>query len=250
MSSKNPKEIQTMRKGGAILAKVMEKTLALVKPGLTTEELNLKAEKEIRALGAVPSFLGYQGFPKSICTSINEEIVHGIPSRERFLQEGDILSIDMGVYYEGYHTDAALTVPVGRISEEDKKLIRVAKESLVKGLSEVRGGASLGSVGHVIQEIAENNGFSVVRDLTGHAVGRELHEDPSIPNFGDPNTGNTIKEGETLAIEPMLSIGDFHTETKEDGWTVVTQDRLKSAHFEVTAVVTSRGYENLTPILE
>lgn len=249
MSLKTPKEIQIMRRGGAILAKVMEKTLALVKPGLTTEELNLKAEKEIRSLGAVPSFLGYQSFPKSICTSINEEIVHGIPSHKRFLREGDILSIDMGVYYEGYHTDAALTVPVGRISEEDEKLIRVARESLIKGLGEVRDGASLGSVGYAIQETAENNGFSVVRDLTGHAVGRELHEDPSIPNFGDPNTGNTIKKGETLAVEPMLNIGDFHTETQEDGWTVVTRDRLKSAHFEVTIAVTDKGYENLTPIL-
>lgn len=248
MSVKNQEEIGKMRLGGKILVEVLAEIVEKVKPGITTQELNDYAERKIKKKNAQPSFLEYQGFPKSICTSINEEIVHGIPS-DRRLEEGDILSIDLGIFYQGFHTDAALTVPVGRVSEKDALLIKTTRESLINGLSEIKDGVSLGSLGYRIQKTAEDKGFSVVRDLTGHAVGRELHEDPSIPNFGDLGSGQLIGKGETLAIEPMLNQGEWKTKTKEDGWTVITIDGKKSAHFESTVLVTEKGCENLTPIL-
>lgn len=247
MTIKNKYEIDKMRFGGAILAKVMKDLVRIVAPGLKTRELDDLAVKKIKEYGAQASFLNYQGFPSSICTSINEEIVHGIPS-DRQLFEGDLLGIDLGIFYEGYHTDAAITVGVGRLSNRDVRLIEITQKSLINGLKKVKNGATIGDIASAVQTTAEEAGFSVVRDLTGHGIGRDLHEDPSIPNFGDPKTGEVIKSGQTLAIEPMINLGSYHTTTLDDGWTVVTEDREKSAHFELTILVTDHGYENLTPI--
>lgn len=231
---------------GAILSEVLKTLKTKVRPGITTSYLDEIAFSIIDKNNAKPSFLGYEGFPKTICTSINEEVVHGIPSK-RVLQNGDIIGIDAGVFYKGYHTDAAITLPVGSVSKKDAKLISTTKESLKIGLKEVKDGARIGNIGSAIQKIAEINGFSVVRDLTGHGIGKSLHEDPSIPNFGDKNTGEFIHEGQLLAIEPMLNSGDFKIKLLEDGWTFSTIDRMKSAHFETTVLVTKNGYENIVP---
>ncbi len=247
MTVKTKYEIEKMRFGGTILAKVMQALVKIVAPGLKTRELDDLATRKIKEYGAQASFLNYQGFPGSICTSINEEIVHGIPS-ERQLFEGDLLGIDLGIFYDGYHTDAAVTVGVGKLSQRDTKLMEIAQKSLLNGLKKVKNGAKIGDIASVVQRTAEKAGFSVVRDLTGHGIGRDLHEDPSIPNFGDPQTGEVIKSGQTLAIEPMINAGTYHTVTLDDGWTIVTEDRKKSAHFELTILVTDHGYENLTPI--
>lgn len=244
---KNKKEIKIMKEGGQILKKVFEILEEEVKPGISTEHLNNMAERIIFENNAKPSFLGYQGFPKSICTSINEEVVHGIPDLKK-LKEGDIVGLDIGVLYKGLHTDAALTLPVGKISKKDEELIGATKKSLLEGLKQIKAGRRIGDLSSVIQKVIEKEGFSVVRECTGHGVGRSLHEDPSIPNYGDPGTGLILEEGLTLAIEPMANIGDFKVETLDDGWTIKTIDNQKSAHFEFTVLVLKKGFENLTPI--
>ncbi|NTU69496.1 type I methionyl aminopeptidase [bacterium] len=240
------RDIQFIRESGEILSELLKTVSLYVNVGITTNKLDEIAFSVIDKHNAKPSFLGYEGFPKTICTSINEEVVHGIP-KDRILEEGDIIGIDAGVLYKGYHTDAAITLPVGKISEEDACLIDVTRKSLKSALKEVKDGARLGTIGNAVQRIAENSGFSVVRDLTGHGIGKNLHEDPSIPNFGDINTGEFIHEGQVLAIEPMVNIGDFKIKMLDDGWTFVTLDSKKSAHFETTVLVTKNGYENMVP---
>jgi len=248
MSTIQQMDIACVKQCGKILSEVLATVSQRVKPGITTEYLDEIAFSIIDKNNAKPSFLGYEGFPKTICTSINEEVVHGIPSK-RVLKDSDIVGIDAGVFYKGYHTDAAITLPVGIISEEDARLINITKKSLKMGLQEVRDGSRLGSIGSAIQKTAENNGFSVVRDLTGHGIGKNLHEDPSIPNFGDIDTGEFIHKGQLLAIEPMLNEGDFKIRLQDDGWTFSTIDNKKSAHFETTVLVTKNGYENMVPNL-
>jgi methionyl aminopeptidase len=239
-------DVNFVKQCGNILSEVLKTLSENVKPNTTTEELDKLAFSIIDKHNAKPSFLGYEGFPRTICTSINEEVVHGIPGYRK-LNEGDIVGIDAGVFYKGYHTDAAITVPVGKISKEDTNLIETTKKGLKMALNEVRDGARLGTIGNAVQKIAEDRGYSVVRDLTGHGIGKNLHEDPSIPNFGDINTGNFIYEGQLLAIEPMVNIGDFKIKLLEDEWTFVTVDGKKSAHFETTILVTKNGYENMVP---
>ena len=237
-----------MREGGEILKKVMDALKEEVKPGISTEYLDELASQLIKKYDANPSFLNYQGYPKSICTSINNEVVHGIPSSNRILKEGDILSLDIGIFYKGYHTDAALTLPVGNISEENRKLINIAKNSLLSGLKKVKEGNRIGDISYEIQKSVEEKGYSVVKSCTGHGIGRDLHEDPAIPNFGKADYGPYLKEGMTLAIEPMVNEGDFQVQTDDDGWTIRTCDGKNSAHFEFTVLVLRKGYENLTPI--
>ncbi len=247
MTQKTKEEIKIMKEGGKILARVMESLRKTIKPGVTTGKLDELAEALILKYNAKPSFLGYHGFPKSICASINEEVVHGIPS-DKELKEGDIVSLDVGIFYKGFHTDAAATFPVGKISKNDKKLIDVTKKSLLLGLKEIKDGKRVGDISFSVQKAIEKQGFSVVKDCTGHGIGKNLHEDPPIPNFGKRGEGPVLKEGYTLAIEPMANAGDFLVKTAEDGWTIKTLDGKKSAHFELTVLVKKRGYENLVPI--
>jgi len=244
---KSKEDIEAMREGGSILGRVMEALKIEVKPGVSTGELDNLAKNLILKNNAQSSFLGYNGYPKSICTSINEEVVHGIPS-SRKLKEGDILSLDAGIFYKGFHTDVALTLPVGEISPEDKKLVDSAKKGLFAGLKKVKEGIRIGDISSAIQKSIENDGFSVIRDCTGHGIGKELHEEPSVPNYGEPGTGEILKEGNTIAIEPMACFGNFPVKTQEDGWTIVTSDGKKSAHFEFTILVRNNDYENLTPV--
>lgn len=243
---KSENEIQIMREGGRILATALKKAAKAVKAGVTTLKIDELVEKFITDKDAVPAFKGYQGFPASVCISINSEVVHGLPSADRKFEEGDIVGLDAGVLYKGLYTDAAVTVGIGKISSEAAKLIDVTKKSLELGISQVKEGNKLGDVGSVIQDYAEANGFSVVRDLVGHGVGKKLHEDPQIPNFGKPGTGVILKKGMTLAIEPMLNVGTHHVKVATDGWTFVTSDQSLSAHFEHTVVVTEKGCEVLT----
>ncbi len=240
-------EIQLLRRAGALVAEVLLKIEEFVKPGVTTEELDQLAEQLIRKAHGVPTFLGYRGFPKTLCTSLNEEIVHGIPS-ERVLREGDVLSIDCGVTLQGYVGDMAKTFLVGQVSHEKKKLVEVTQQSLDAGLNAYRLGNRIGDVSHAVEQVAKSHGYGVVRDFVGHGVGQKLHEDPQVPNFGPPGTGPRIKVGMVVAIEPMLNLGTHATEVLKDGWTVVTRDRKPSAHFEHTVVVTDKGTEILTKI--
>jgi methionyl aminopeptidase len=236
-----------MREAGRIVALVHQELKKVIEPGITTKELDALAEKVIRSHGASPSFKGYGGFPGNICTSINEELVHGIPSGRK-LKEGDIISIDIGAEYKGYHGDSAWTYPVGEISEEDRRLLRVTEESLYKGLAEAKPGARLSNISHAIQTHVESAGFSIVREYVGHGIGSKLHEDPQIPNFGPPNRGPRLKPGMVLAIEPMVNAGERYVHTLADRWTVVTQDGKKCAHFEHTIAITESGYEILTQL--
>lgn len=252
ISLKTAEEIEKMREGGRIAAAILKCLKKAARPGVTTKTLDLIAEKEIkkaclagRQAGAAPSFKGYKGYPTATCISVNDEIVHGIPS-ERVLGEGDIVGIDVGVYYKGFHTDAAMTIGIGKISTEAQKLINVTKKALDSAIKEVRPGKCLGDVQFVIQKTAEEAGFGVIRDLAGHGVGRQLQESPSIPNFGQKGIGLVLKEGMTLAIEPMVSTGDWHVKVQDDGWTVVTADGSLAAHFEHTIAVTKSGCKILT----
>jgi len=244
---KSKREIDLIRSSAKILRSVLLELEKLVKPGITTDDLDQAAYRMITESGAKPSFLGYRGFPGSICASINDEVVHGIPSKKRVLKEGDILSLDCGVYLDGFHSDAARTVPVGQVSEEALELIRVTRDSLLKSLKDtVKPGAKMGDLSAAIQSYAESNGFSVVRDYVGHGIGRELHEEPAVPNYGRPNRGITLEPGLVLAIEPMINAGGPEVRVKEDAWTVVTEDGEISAHHEDTVVITPSGYEVLT----
>jgi methionyl aminopeptidase len=235
-----------MRDAGRIVARVLERMRGLVRPGISTMALDEEARAIIAREGAVPSFEGYRGYPAAICASINEEIVHGIPSMERVLAEGDIVSIDVGTIYGGYQGDAAVSLPVGEVSDEARRLLEVTEAALWEGISEAVQGNFVGDVSSAIQRYVESRDLSVVREYTGHGIGRSMHEDPQVPNFGRPQTGAELKPGMTFALEPMVLLGNWRTRTLEDGWTVVTADGSLSAHFEHTIAVTEGQPEVLT----
>lgn len=242
---KTNREIDIMRHAGRIVAEALQKLADLVKPGIDTRSLDSFAERFLASKGAIAAFKGYNGFPASICTSINEEVVHGIPGSRR-LKEGDIVSIDLGAVVNGFYGDAAITVPVGEIHPEVRQLLKITEASLYKGIEQARSGARLGKVSHAIQSYAEKHGYSVVRQYVGHGIGRQMHEEPSVPNYGRPDRGLMLREGMTLAIEPMVNMGGYEVKVEPDNWTVVTIDGKQSAHFEHTIAITSRGPEILT----
>ena len=234
---KSKREIEKMREAGRVVAQAHAFLKDMIKPGVTTAELDEKVENFIRSQGAIPAFKGYNGFPGSICASINEEVVHGIPGLKK-LKDGDIISIDIGSILDGYYGDGAKTYPVGNVSEEDLNLIKITRESFYEGLKYAKVGYRLSDISHAIQTYVENNGFSVVRDFVGHGIGQNMHEEPQIPNFGMPGKGPRLKEGMVLAIEPMVNIGTYRVVVLEDDWTVVTTDKKKSAHYEHTIAIT------------
>ena len=248
---KSERELALMRQAAKVVAEAKAHVKEAVTPGITTGELDRIAERVIRKMGAVPSFKGYAAggpipFPGTICASVNEEIVHGIPSSSRKLIEGDIFSIDVGAIVKGFHGDSAFTIGVGDISDEAQRLIDTTREALKQGIKQAIAGSRIGDIGHAVQQYAESQGYSVVRKYVGHGIGRSLHEDPQVPNYGRPGRGHLIKKGMTLAIEPMLNIGTHETVQLDDGWTVVTADGELSAHFEDTIAVTADGVEVLT----
>jgi len=242
---KSEREIAIMRKAGKIVARVLAILAREVRPGLKTKELDVIAEREIRKLGGIPSFKGYRGYPASLCVSVNDEIVHGIPG-DRVLVEGDIISLDLGAIYEGYQGDSAITVGVGNISLQARALIEATQGALKAGIDQARNKNRLGDISAAVQQYAESRGFSVVREYTGHGIGRQMHEEPLIPNFGIPGTGPVLKKGMTLAIEPMLNVGDWRTRICDNKWTVCTLDGSLSAHFEHTVAITDGEPEILT----
>lgn len=244
---KNDKEIDLMRKAGRTLAEALLLVESKVKPGITTAELDRIAEEFITKQGGKPSFKGLYGFPSALCISINEQVVHGFPSSYK-LQDGDIVSIDCGVFLDGFHSDAARTFPVGEISEISKKLIDVTEKSFFKGIEKAVEGNRLTDISYEIQCYVEQNGFSVVRDYVGHGIGKAVHEDPEVPNFGRPGRGPRLSSGMVLAIEPMVNIGTWRVKTLDDDWTVVTADGMKSAHYENTVAILQNGPEILTLI--
>lgn len=236
-----------MRQAARIVATVLSEISQMVKPGLTTADLDAFAEQRIRQMGATPSFKGYHGFPASICASINDEVVHGIPSKKKRIHRGDVLKVDVGAYYDGFHGDSCITIPVGTVSASATTLIQVAEQALYKGIEQVKAGNYLLDIAGAIQDYVEANGFKVVEDFTGHGVGRNLHEEPSVFNFRTHELPNVkLRAGMTLAIEPIVNAGSKHTRTLSDRWTVVTVDRSLSAQFEHTVLVTETGYEILT----
>lgn len=243
---KTDREIDYMRDAGKILAGAHEEVAKAIQSGISTLELDKIAEKYIKSQGAIPAFKGYNGFPGSICVSVNQEVVHGIPNKKRKLRNGDNVSIDIGVMVNGYNADAAITHPVGDIDDEMKMLLRITEESLYKGIEKAIAGNRLGDISHAVQTHAENNGFGVVRDYVGHGIGRRIHEDPQIPNYGNAGHGPLLKAGMVLAIEPMLNAGTWEVKTLADGWTVATKDGKPSAHFEHTIVITDGKPEILT----
>jgi methionyl aminopeptidase len=244
---KSPDELETMRRAGGVVAEVLEVLKGKVRPGVTTLDLEKIAEEETLKRKASPAFKGYRGYPFCLCTSVNNEVVHGMPSR-KVLKEGDILSIDYGAFVEGFYGDAAVTVPVGRISEEAARLVRVTEESLGKAIEAAREGNRLLDISSAVQSHVEPHGFSVVREFVGHGIGRELHEPPQVPNFGIPGRGVRLKAGMVLAIEPMINSGGWAVKVLEDGWTAVTADGKLSAHFEHTVAITPDGPRVLTMI--
>jgi methionyl aminopeptidase len=246
---KSRKELEKMRAAGRLVAQVREELRRMVRPGVTTIELDMAAEKMIRDAGAIPTFKGYHDYPFSICASTNEQVVHGFPSTYA-LKEGDIFSVDVGVTLNGYVGDTATTIPVGQVSEERLKLVRVAEECLERAIAQCWPGKYLGDIGWAVQSLAEEHGYGVVRDYVGHGIGKKMHEDPQIPNYGKPGTGIKIKAGYVFAIEPMINMGTHRTRTLRDGWTVVTLDGQPSAHVEHTIAITEEGPEVLTRLPE
>ncbi|MEQ8162076.1 MAG: type I methionyl aminopeptidase [Smithellaceae bacterium] len=244
---KLPDEIERARASSQIVAEVLNKLRDRVKPGATTKELDRFAEEVARKRGAKPAFKGYRGYPYSLCTSVNEEVVHGMPS-ERILKEGDIISLDFGVFYNGFFGDAAITLPVGKITDAARKLIEVTEQSLYAGIEQAKKGNRLGDISSSVQQTVEPPGFSVVRDFVGHGIGRNLHEDPQIPNYGKKGRGIELKSGMILAIEPMVNQGSYKVKILEDGWTVVTEDGMLSAHFEHSVAITDNGPEILSKL--
>src|SRR6266853_449219 len=239
---KSPTEIEKMRRSGRVVRQVLDELKAMVRAGISTMDLERAAERRIRELGAKPAFKGYYDYPCCLCTSVNNEIIDGIPSEKRMLKEGDIVSIDCGVVLDGYYGDSAITVPVGKsVSAELQKLLDVTETSLKKAIAEVRLGKTVGDVGAAVQEYVEANGFSVVRDFVGHGIGTRLHEDPQVPNFGTRGHGTRLREGMVLAIEPMVNVGKPGARVLDDKWTAVTEDGSYSAHFEHTVAVTRNG---------
>lgn len=247
ISLKSSADIEAMGRAAAILAGVFEQLRERVEPGVNTADLDAFVEDAIRShTGAEPAFKGLYGFPASACVSINEEVVHGIPSPDRSLEEGDIVSIDIGVELDGWFADSARTFPVGAVGDETRRLLDTTREALDRGIREARPGNRLGDIGHAIQTTAENAGFSIVRELVGHGIGRSPHEDPQVPNFGPPSRGLRLQPGLVLAIEPMLNVGSAEIRTLADRWTVVTTDGRRSAHFEHTVAITESGPRVLT----
>lgn len=243
---KSREELATMRQAGAVVADILALLSTTIKPGMTTGEIDKIAREELKKRGAKPAFLNYHGFPGVICLSINHEVVHGIPSDKRKLSEGDIIGVDFGCVIDRFYGDSAVTIGVGKISAEAEKLIRVTRESLMKGIEAVKAGARVGDIGAAVSAVAEAEGYGVVREFVGHGIGRALHEEPPIPNYGKPGTGPRLKAGMTIAIEPMINLGTAEVETLGDGWTAVTKDKKLSAHFEHTVAVTETGFEILT----
>jgi methionyl aminopeptidase len=241
---KSAREIETLRRANVIVAEILEELSRKVAPGLTTAELDAVAEELTYRKKARPAFKGYEMagrvFPRSLCTSINEEIVHGIPS-DRMLRDGDIVGLDFGVIYDGFYGDSAITVGVGAVNEEAQRLMRVTEEALYKGIEQLREGRRLGDLSSVIQTTVESAGFSVVRAFVGHGIGKKLHEEPPVPNYGEPDRGLRLREGMVLAIEPMVNVGGYEVEIKEDGWTAVTKDGSLAAHFEHSVAITKNG---------
>lgn len=242
---KSEEEIRSMRRSNQIVAKILSELGMMIKPGIQTKDLDEYAERRTREMDAVPAFKGYRGYPASLCTSINEEIVHGIPS-SRTLRSGDIISLDFGVVYDGFYGDAAVTYPVGEITPPAEKLIATARESFTKGVAKVKEGNRLSDVSYAIQSHVESQGFSVIRSFVGHGIGFSLHEEPQIPNFGSPGRGPKLRSGMVLAIEPMIAIGNWEVEILSDNWTAVTKDRSLSAHYEHTVALTQNGVEILS----
>ena len=243
---KTPEQLEAMAAAGEIQARCLKMLEAKVRPGVTTKQLDEAAERFIRSQGAVPSFKGYRGFPGSICASPNSMVVHGIPGPYE-LQRGDVISLDVGVTYEGWVADAAITVPVGKVSDEARALLRTTRAALFEGIAHARPGARLTDIGHAIQGRVELDGFSVIRSLVGHGVGRDMHEDPQIPNFGEPGKGPELEEGMVLAVEPMVNAGGADIRMGSDGWAVYSEDDSLAAHFEFTVAVTAEGPRVLTP---
>jgi methionyl aminopeptidase len=246
ITRKSPEQIALMRKAGKVVAEMHEVCIRVAKPGATTLDVDVAAREVLERRGARSNFLGYHGFPAVVCTSPNDVIVHGIPSERVVLDEGDILSIDCGAIIEGWHADAAVTVPIGEVDTESKRLIEVTRRSLEAAIDEVVEGHRLGDIGAAVEGIAEAAGFTVVREYVGHGIGTAMHEDPQIPNYGPAGRGLRLKEGHVVAIEPMVNAGSAQTEVLDDGWTVVTRDHRRSAHFEHTIAVTDHGPEVLT----
>lgn len=242
---KSPGEIEIMRRAGDILAATLDRLEGELRPGITTMELDEIAEESITSAGAKPSFKGYRGFPASICTSANEVIVHGIPG-PLALKDGDVVSIDVGVYYEGFHADSAWTFPVGEVSGEVMDLLKATESSLWTAIEQCKPGNRVGDIGHAVESSIRPHGYGVVREYVGHGVGRALHEEPQIPNYGPPGRREVLSAGMTLAVEPMINLGGPETEALDDGWTVVTADRSVSAHFEHTVAIVPEGHEVLT----
>ena len=245
ISIKSEREIELLRIAGEITGSTHKYLIPFIKPGITTKKLDELAEEYILKRGATPSFKGYDGFPATICASVNDEVVHGIPDN-RVLKEGDIISLDIWACYKGYHGDSAWSYQIGEIDSEKQHLMEYTEKALFVGLEQVAPGKRIGDIGHAIQTFAESNGLGVVRELCGHGIGTNLHEDPDVPNFGIPNTGIKLREGMVIAVEPMLTAGSPRVEQLDDDWTVVTMDGHPAAHFEHTVVVTADGYEILT----
>jgi methionyl aminopeptidase len=242
---KSAREIEIMRRSGKVTAATLALLIDAAKPGVTTLELDRIADASIRSLGGIPTFIGYNGYPSAICTSVNDEVVHGMPG-PRVLAEGDLLSIDIGTTLEGYVSDSAVTVAIGTVSAEARKLMDVTQECLMLGIAQMQAGNRLGDIGHAVQQHAEAHGYGVVRALVGHGVGRKMHEDPQVPNYGTPGTGTVLRKGLVLAIEPMITQGSWDVETLDDNWTVVTEDGKLAAHFEHTIAITDDGPKILT----
>lgn len=238
---KNSEEIETLRVVNSLVADFFLRVRDIVKPGVSTQDLEEFSEKFSRDRKVKPAFKGYMGYPANLCVSVNEEVVHGIPSKGRVLKEGDIVSIDFGLSKDGFFGDAAMTFPVGRVSENAEKLLEVTEESLYKGIEETKSGNRLYDISYTIQSFVEQNGFSVVRDFVGHGIGKSLHEEPQVPNFGSKGTGIKLVPGLVLALEPMVNEGGYEVEVLDDGWTVVTKDRKLSAHFEHSVAITENG---------
>ncbi len=244
---KSKAEIELMAKAGAVTAAMLDKISEIIRPGMSSAELDRWCEEYIVAHGMKPAFKGYGGFPASVCISVNEEVIHGIPSGRKF-KEGDIVSVDLGTIYEGFYSDAARTYPVGEVDEQSRRLIEVAEESFFEGLKFCRTGMRIGDISYAVQSCVESNGFSVIRDYTGHGLGRDLHEDPQVPNYGRAGRGPQLLPGMVIAVEPMIAAGSYDVRVLEDDWTVVTADGSRAAHYENTIVITDGEPELLTKL--
>ncbi|MFW5972059.1 MAG: type I methionyl aminopeptidase [Bacillota bacterium] len=245
---KSPRELNLMRQANKIVAETHIYLSEIIEVGISTAEIDRLGEEYIRKQNAVPSFKGYHGYPASVCISINDEVVHGIPNEKRVIKDGDLVSLDIGAYYEGFHGDAARSFGIGNISDEAANLIKITEQSFYKGIKKALVKNRLTDISHEIQKYAEENGYSVVREYVGHGIGRKMHESPQIPNFGPPDRGPRLKEGMTLAIEPMINVGSYRVKSLEDGWTVVTADGSLSAHYENTIAITDDGPEILSVV--